>query len=259
MDLDLEGIESLLRYAVTEKGYQLSKIAKDIRIAPVTVRRWKRGQQIPERENVKKLEDRFIGEVHICLWCGEAFEPNDKDDIFCSHNCKDKYLSFRSERNLARDNNEYPKVICKYCGKEFQGKPQSKYCSEKCRQFANTNPDYYSVFYRDHFRCRYCGRTPADNIKLTIDHVYPKSKGGKEEKINLVTACAECNSRKSATLWDKERIKEIWWQNKKLAKEQKIGNYDKIKKEFKEEYPNKKMPILRGGLKNHKQSNSPPG
>ena len=39
---------------------------------------------------------------------------------------------------------------------------------------------------------RYCGT----NHNLTIDHVIPKSKGGKWDWQNLVTACNVCNGKK---------------------------------------------------------------
>jgi hypothetical protein len=40
----------------------------------------------------------------------------------------------------------------------------------------------------------YCGK----NVKghPTIDHVIPRSRGGKDEFENVVTSCAECNTHK---------------------------------------------------------------
>lgn len=40
--------------------------------------------------------------------------------------------------------------------------------------------------------CIYCG----DNKKLTIDHIRPVSKGGKDSFSNLQVLCRSCNSRK---------------------------------------------------------------
>ncbi len=49
-----------------------------------------------------------------------------------------------------------------------------------------------NVFKRDGFECKYCG---TDN-NLTLDHVVPRSKGGKSTWSNLITACKTCNAKK---------------------------------------------------------------
>lgn len=49
------------------------------------------------------------------------------------------------------------------------------------------------VLRRDKYACQYCGNTK----KLTLDHVIPRSKGGKHSWDNVVIACESCNSRKS--------------------------------------------------------------
>lgn len=49
-----------------------------------------------------------------------------------------------------------------------------------------------NIFKRDGHRCQYCG-THED---LTLDHVLPKSRGGKSSWDNLVAACRRCNARK---------------------------------------------------------------
>jgi 5-methylcytosine-specific restriction endonuclease McrA len=50
-----------------------------------------------------------------------------------------------------------------------------------------------NVFRRDNHTCQYCGHVGGD---LTLDHVIPRSKGGKNSWENIVAACRECNSRK---------------------------------------------------------------
>lgn len=54
----------------------------------------------------------------------------------------------------------------------------------------------FEILTRDGFRCRYCGAT-AEVATLHIDHVLPRSMGGRDDRANLVTACADCNSGKS--------------------------------------------------------------
>jgi hypothetical protein len=48
------------------------------------------------------------------------------------------------------------------------------------------------VFHRDGFKCVKCGSTED----LTLDHIYPKSKGGKRTFENLQTMCKACNFEK---------------------------------------------------------------
>jgi HNH endonuclease len=49
-----------------------------------------------------------------------------------------------------------------------------------------------NVFKRDGQRCQYCGA----HEDLTLDHVLPKSRGGKSSWDNLVAACRRCNAKK---------------------------------------------------------------
>lgn len=49
-----------------------------------------------------------------------------------------------------------------------------------------------NILRRDRFRCQYCGGRDL----LTVDHVLPKSRGGKDTWENLVTACTRCNNKK---------------------------------------------------------------
>jgi 5-methylcytosine-specific restriction endonuclease McrA len=49
-----------------------------------------------------------------------------------------------------------------------------------------------NIFKRDGQKCQYCGSAKS----LTLDHVIPKSRGGKSSWQNLVAACNKCNSVK---------------------------------------------------------------
>jgi hypothetical protein len=55
----------------------------------------------------------------------------------------------------------------------------------------------FFVFRRDGHRCRLCGMTAKDGVKLHCDHIVPVAKGGKTEIPNLWTLCQPCNSGKS--------------------------------------------------------------
>lgn len=49
------------------------------------------------------------------------------------------------------------------------------------------------------YRCCYCGKKfPAS--ELNLDHVIPRSRGGKTDWFNIVTACFNCNVKKGNNL-----------------------------------------------------------
>lgn len=52
-----------------------------------------------------------------------------------------------------------------------------------------------NIFERDDHTCQYCGCRPSSG-KLTLDHVVPRSRGGRSTWRNLVAACIDCNDRK---------------------------------------------------------------
>ena len=48
------------------------------------------------------------------------------------------------------------------------------------------------LYRRDNHECAYCG----SKRNLTIDHIIPKSRGGQNTWMNLVTCCSSCNRLK---------------------------------------------------------------
>ena len=54
-----------------------------------------------------------------------------------------------------------------------------------------------NIAWRDNNQCQYCGNYFPFN-KLTMDHVLPKSRGGKNTWENLVAACMKCNQKKGS-------------------------------------------------------------
>lgn len=53
----------------------------------------------------------------------------------------------------------------------------------------------YNIKLRDGFHCQYCKKMFSHKA-LTVDHVLPKSLGGKTTWENLVAACKPCNQSK---------------------------------------------------------------
>lgn len=60
----------------------------------------------------------------------------------------------------------------------------------------------FKVMQRDHFKCCFCGASPAkdSSVVLHVDHIIPWSKGGETVIDNLQTLCSKCNLGKSDIL-----------------------------------------------------------
>ncbi|MEM6263033.1 MAG: HNH endonuclease [Bacteroidota bacterium] len=58
--------------------------------------------------------------------------------------------------------------------------------------YKQVNLSRTNIFKRDNYSCLYCN----SKENLTIDHVIPRSQGGRDTWENLATACQKCNSKK---------------------------------------------------------------
>jgi 5-methylcytosine-specific restriction endonuclease McrA len=61
----------------------------------------------------------------------------------------------------------------------------------------NTNFSRSNVYLRDNYMCQYC-KQMFSNKELTLDHVIPRSLGGKTTWTNIVSACKKCNNEKAS-------------------------------------------------------------
>lgn len=66
-----------------------------------------------------------------------------------------------------------------------------------------------NIFLRDNFVCQYCNND-FKPLLLSLDHVTPRSKGGKTNWKNIITACKKCNSLRG----DNEKIRPLKVPNK---------------------------------------------
>ena len=60
------------------------------------------------------------------------------------------------------------------------------------------------VLSRDKNTCQYCGMSSES---LTLDHIIPKSRGGKHTWENVVAACIKCNHKKAGSTPQEAKMK----------------------------------------------------
>lgn len=65
------------------------------------------------------------------------------------------------------------------------------------------------LFKRDLNMCAYCGSVLHDK-ELELEHVIPRSRGGKTSWTNLVSACRSCNSKKDARTPEEARMELLY-------------------------------------------------
>jgi HNH endonuclease len=96
---------------------------------------------------------------------------------------------------------------CIKCGREvFTSEPPEETICEECSSINEAPynkpkvkehiPESlrWEVWERDNFTCKKCG----SRRYLTIDHIYPRSLGGRATIDNCQTLCRKCNSSKGA-------------------------------------------------------------
>lgn len=87
--------------------------------------------------------------------------------------------------------------LCDCCGAQrgvlySYGRPKPKKTGNKKKKTRKRK-----LFRNSQDTCHYCGLDMTDTPELkTIDHVIPKSKGGKNRSSNYVLACVDCNRAK---------------------------------------------------------------
>lgn len=74
------------------------------------------------------------------------------------------------------------------------------------------------VLTRDNYVCIYCGVMPGSLQKgkilvksdFTVDHIVPRSRGGKDQWTNTACACSQCNHRKGNRLPHEAGMRMRW-------------------------------------------------
>jgi 5-methylcytosine-specific restriction endonuclease McrA len=63
-----------------------------------------------------------------------------------------------------------------------------------------------NIYARDHDTCQYCAKT-LPRAELNLDHVQPRSQGGKTSWENVVCSCVPCNLRKGGRTPEQARMR----------------------------------------------------
>lgn len=82
-----------------------------------------------------------------------------------------------------------------------QVKGMEYYMKKKSNGGSFTHQEWIELKVQFGCKCALCAK-PESEVRLTIDHIIPVSKGGRNDIGNLQPLCQSCNSRKSNRLLD---------------------------------------------------------
>lgn len=105
----------------------------------------------------------------------------------------------KGSTSLTADQIEDLKSLCLFKIDEFEKKRGSTVWSHRRRGHRPISGSIrFEVLKRAAFRCELCGIS-ADDKNLEVDHIHPKSLGGKDDLTNFQALCYSCNAAKSNT------------------------------------------------------------
>jgi len=185
-------------------------------------------------ELTTKLSNIMHGKNPFCPECLKRVDPKYSGGKFlpyCSRKCNSKHYGVA--------------INCKECSTSFTpALHNQQFCSKKCRvaneaskmksyNDARKRTSDYVIFERDNFKCVYCGASAHNGALLHVDHIYPKSLGGKSDVFNLVSSCSKCNLVKHSTPLSEKKTMQLWKRNLQLdIKFGTITSYDSLVKIF---------------------------
>jgi hypothetical protein len=171
-----------------------------------------------QRRYVAKQADRVASlGVRQCARCGEAFNPRENRQIYCTSQCM-RAVKAAAERARRLEAVREPRE-CIWCGAPFHLEKRSNTtcCSQQCRNAVNNQRRRFArragtderpilmrfqIAERDDWRCGICRGSIDRALKypqpmsLSIDHVLPLVHGGTNDMENLQASHLRCNLRK---------------------------------------------------------------
>jgi len=135
---------------------------------------------------------------HMCLVLNKSYIPVEtiswQDAFKKIFNGLAYAIEYYDDEIVRTPNDEYLKPAVIVCT-EFNGMPHRVPIYSK-RWVCN----------RDNWKCQYCG-VEVNSSNFSIDHVVPRSRGGRSTFENTVCCCKPCNAKKSDKLLGQTKMK----------------------------------------------------
>lgn len=148
-------------------------------------------------ESIDKLNIKYLKKLEVEMFNESILSPKKEYKVFIRlihTDINGKYLGRKEELFYSNTINSLIKRLNNRTGYFYNDK---EIWNALCRVERGkvSNKMRFSIYDRDGYRCRYCGRS-GKFYDLEIDHIKPISKGGKSTYDNLQTLCKRCNKEK---------------------------------------------------------------
>lgn len=153
--------------------------------------------------------------IRKCEWCEIEFTTEWETKAYCSRTHKERASQHRKRGRRTQGTKTLHIRLCKGCATQFSTDRADKmYCSEDCREWtrrqlrehrdkewekAKTKKLKERLYWRDKGLCQICLEPMDTSVKypdpmsFSIDHLIPRSQGGKHDFDNLRIAHLACN------------------------------------------------------------------
>lgn len=139
------------------------------------------------RENVDKIAEHINAYRNLnrdkVRACNNAYYEKRRDELRIKH----REYNRRHSEELKEKNRAMRKVTKGYW------RSWNRHHIDKARG-THTQKDVLELYENQNGKCYWCGKAVGE--KYHADHVVPISKGGRNDKSNLVISCVTCNLRK---------------------------------------------------------------
>jgi len=191
----------------SECSKKLSRLNKEL---------WKKNnpEKVLEEQRIRfrRNQDKKISEIanKICPQCQKEFNPyntrRNPYKTYCSKKCQQLSNSRKQtrERMLLLKNPDFAsEKYCKALARKRVQDANYHAINRGCKRDDDNHislKSWLEIKELHGNKCADCGKTENEEMKLTIDHIHPISKGGKNNKNNIQPLCRKCNSIKSAKI-----------------------------------------------------------
>lgn len=130
-----------------------------------------------------------------CVYCSKKFIPPTSNSKYCSEAHRKYHWKKRNWEKVKKGQRAWFKKSRLFRPEYFRQFVRNRKAQIKASGGSLSLEEWETIKKEADYTCKMCLKKEPE-IKLTIDHIIPLSKGGPHNKSNIQSLCHGCNSRK---------------------------------------------------------------